>query len=94
VPGARLPSPVAIARPSRSQQVIRAAVVPDEAAADTTAEDSAQIAALDGPAPLVIEQLTGPPSTSMKSIDVSPIRIAALEVNALPEVPRERQHEE
>jgi hypothetical protein len=85
---------VAVARPSRSQQVIRAAVVPDEAGADTTAEDSAQIAALDGPAPLVVEQLTGPPSTSMKSIDVSPIRIAALEVNVLPEVPRERQHEE
>jgi len=33
--------------------------------ADTTAADSAQVAALDGPAPLVVEQLTGPTSTSM-----------------------------
>ena len=76
------------------QRVVRAAVAADEPAVDTTAADAALVAALDGPAPLVVERLAGPPSTPMKAIDVAPIRIAALEVNPLTDLPRERQHEE
>jgi hypothetical protein len=88
-PAAASSTSVAIARSPRSQG-IRAALANDEPVVQTTAADRTQVAALDGPVPLVIQQLTGPPSSAMKSIEVAPMRVAALEVNALSEVPRER----
>lgn len=86
------PSAGTLARPPRAERIVRAAVI-DATPADP-APGTAQVAALDGPAPLAITELTGPPSTPMKPIDVAPIQIAALEVNALSDLPRERQREE
>jgi hypothetical protein len=80
---------VAVARSPRSPG-IRAALSDGEPIAQTTADVRTQVAALDGPLPLVIQQLTGPASAAMKSIEVAPMRVAALEVNALSEMPRER----
>ena len=84
----------ASARGSRTLGEIHAAVAGVDAAADPTAIDATQVAALDGPPPLSIQELTGPPSAPMRSIAVAPIQVAALEVNALSVLPRERQHEE
>ena len=106
-PGPTAPSsaPLAMSPPSGATPASRAAAqrpeskgiraaLADDGAADPSAGEQTQIAALEGPAPLRVQELTAPAATPMKSIDVSPIRIAALEVNALPDGPRERQHEE
>jgi negative regulator of sigma E activity len=93
-PTAATPPPVTVAARRTESRPIRAAVADDAAVGDMTRGERAQVAALDGPPPLVIHQLTGPASSSMRSIDVAPIRVAALEVNALSDLSRERQHEE
>jgi hypothetical protein len=105
-PGPTAPSsaPLAMSPPSGATPASRTAAqrpeseaiaaLADDGAADPSAGERTQIAALEGPAPLFVQELTAPAATPMKSIDVSPIRIAALEVNALPDGPRERQHEE
>jgi hypothetical protein len=75
------------ARPPRAQQRVEAAMVPYTPAFETSVE------ALPGPAPLGVARLTGPPAPSVTDVGVAPIQIRALEVNALPETPRERREE-
>ena len=93
-PTAATPALLPVVARRTGSRAIRAAVADAAAVDDMTRGERAQVAALDGPPPLVIHQLTGPASSSMKSIDVAPIRVAALEVNALSDLSRERQHEE
>jgi hypothetical protein len=74
--------------PVRGERGVQAAVV----AANGVFADS-PIKALPGPAPLAVEPLTGPPAPTVRTVDVMPIQIRALEVNALTETPRERREE-
>lgn len=65
-----------------------------EAAVDASEQFAgAQIEALAGPAPLAVERLSGPPAPAVQTLDVAPIEIPALEVNAITETPRERREE-
>lgn len=74
--------------PVRGERRVQAAVV----AASGVFADS-PIEALPGPAPLAVEPLTGPATPTVRTVDVMPIQIRALEVNALTETPRERREE-
>jgi hypothetical protein len=77
-----------VRRPPRAERSVQATV------ADVAEEaGGAQVEALAGPAPLAVERLSGPPAPSIQNADVMPIQIRALEVNALPETPRERREE-
>jgi hypothetical protein len=97
-PDSRAPEPVPDVRPQplaspaaprvpRASQTISAAVVtePDF--------QGVRVEALAGPAPLAVARLAGPPPPAVATIDVAPIQIRALEVNALTETPRERREE-
>lgn len=64
-------------------------------AANAVAEDTnfTIVEALAGPASIAVERLTGPPEPTLRSIEPPPLQIRALEVNPLPETPRERREE-
>jgi hypothetical protein len=51
------------------------------------------VEALPRPAPLSVERLAGPPAPTVQTLDVAPIEVRALEVNAITETPRERREE-
>lgn len=53
--------------------------------------DFAVIDALAPPLSIVVEQISPPDTPAVNSLDVPPLRLRALEVNALPDSPRERQ---
>ena len=53
----------------------------------------AVVGALAPPSPIVVEQIPSAAASAVTSLDIAPLRLAALEVNALPDSPRERREE-
>jgi hypothetical protein len=76
-------------RPVRAQATIRAAVAPDEAAADVVWID-----ALAAPAAISVTPVPPPSSPAVPSIDLAPAQIPALEIRAISDTPRERRNQE
>jgi len=54
----------------------------------------ARVAALGDVAPIAVTTIETPAPTTLAGVDVAPIRIAPISVNALPDTPHERQQQE
>jgi hypothetical protein len=77
-----------VTRPARAQQRITAAAM--SADAEFPGDPVEPLA---GPAALVLDQLEGPPAPVVLTLQVAPIQVRPLEVNAIPDTPRERREE-
>jgi hypothetical protein len=90
---ARPRAPIRVA-PRNGRTLVTAATATDDTIFSSEAtSDFAVVTALTPPAPIVIEQIASPEPPRVASLDVAPLRLPALEVNALSEAPRERPEE-
>jgi len=87
----RAPSPARFAAPRERQAHAAALVADDTMFSSARPEGFAVVDALAQPAPLRMETIPDPGPSTPPDLDIAPLRVAPLEVNALPETPRERQ---
>jgi len=83
--------PIPLRRRAPAADADRTVIAATIASAEDASENS--VAPLSVPDSLVIPQLVTPPTPPLSSTAPEPIRIRALEINALPETPRERREE-
>lgn len=87
----RTTSPARFAPPRERQAHAAAAVADDTIFSSARPEGFAVVDALAQPAPLRTDTIPDPGPSTPPDLDIAPLRVSPLELNALPETPRERQ---
>ena len=87
----RRPTPERTA-PPHDRRAQATAALPDQTIFSSRTPDGfAVVDALPPPRPLVVNTIAAPDSTQPADLEITPLRVAPLELHALPETPQERQ---
>ncbi len=87
----RAPSPARFAAPRERHAHAAALVADDTMFSNARSEGFAVVDALAPPAPLRMDTIPDPGPATPPDLDIAPLRLAPLELNALTETPHERQ---